>query len=94
MAQVNYHTALIVGAGPGLSASLARAFATAGLQVALAARSTSKLDAIAGETGAKTFACDAADPAEVVELVRQRGGANRRAGRGRLQRQLSPARPC
>jgi NAD(P)-dependent dehydrogenase (short-subunit alcohol dehydrogenase family) len=68
MAQVNYRTTLIVGAGPGLSASLARAFAAAGLQVALAARSRSKLDAIAGDTGAKTFACDAADPAAVERL--------------------------
>jgi NAD(P)-dependent dehydrogenase (short-subunit alcohol dehydrogenase family) len=68
MAQVSYRTALIVGAGPGLSASLARALAAAGLQVALAARSTAKLAALAGETGAKTFACDAAAPADVAQL--------------------------
>ncbi len=41
---MNYSSALIVGAGSGLSASLARAFAKAGMKVALAARSTAKLD--------------------------------------------------
>ena len=35
-----YRTALIVGAGSGLSASLARLFSKTGMQVALAARST------------------------------------------------------
>src|SRR5215208_1976230 len=68
MADMNYRAALIVGAGSGLSASLARAFAAAGLKVALAARSTAKLETIAGETGAKTFTCDAAAPADVAQL--------------------------
>ncbi|MFL5103418.1 MAG: SDR family NAD(P)-dependent oxidoreductase [Xanthobacteraceae bacterium] len=68
MADMNYRAALIVGAGSGLSASLARAFAAVGLKVALAARSTAKLETIAGETGAKTFACDAAAPADVAQL--------------------------
>ncbi len=40
---MNYNSALIVGAGSGLSASLARAFAKSGMSVALAARSTDKL---------------------------------------------------
>ena len=39
----NYRTALIVGAGSGLSASLARLFSKNGMKVALAARSTGKL---------------------------------------------------
>ncbi len=68
MTQNTYRVALIVGAGPGLSASLARAFATAGMKVGLVARSTAKLAAIAGETGAKSFACDASQPAEVDKL--------------------------
>ena len=54
-----YRTALIVGAGHGLSASLARTLAGAGLKVALAGRSPAKLAPLAEETGAKTFACDA-----------------------------------
>jgi len=63
-----YNTALIVGAGFGLSASLARVLAKAGLKVALAARSASKLDAVARETGAATFSCDAVDRNQVVAL--------------------------
>jgi len=62
--------ALIVGAGRGLSASLARACAKRGMKVALAARDTEKLAALARETGAKTYACDAADPAAVEALFK------------------------
>ena len=40
---MDYKSALIVGAGSGLSASLARAFAKAGMKIALAARSIDKL---------------------------------------------------
>jgi NADP-dependent 3-hydroxy acid dehydrogenase YdfG len=58
---VTYKSALIVGAGSGLSASLARAFATAGMSVALAARSAAKLDEFVKETGAKAYNCDAAN---------------------------------
>jgi NAD(P)-dependent dehydrogenase (short-subunit alcohol dehydrogenase family) len=68
MTQITYRVALIVGAGPGLSASLARAFATAGIKVGLVARSTAKLAAVAGETGAKSFTCDASQPADVEKL--------------------------
>jgi NAD(P)-dependent dehydrogenase (short-subunit alcohol dehydrogenase family) len=65
---MNYTSALIVGAGSGLSASLARVFAKAGLSVALAARSTDKLAALAQETGAKTYACDASRREQVDKL--------------------------
>ena len=61
-------TALIVGAGPGLSASLARACAAEGFTVTLAARDTAKLETLARETGAKAVACDATDPAAVAQL--------------------------
>jgi NAD(P)-dependent dehydrogenase (short-subunit alcohol dehydrogenase family) len=64
-------TALIVGAGSGLSASLARLFSREGMQVALAARDTNKLAALASETGAMTWACDASDAAQVDELFRR-----------------------
>ena len=63
-----YRTALIVGAGRGLSASLARAFARSGMQVALAARDAAKLDALCSETGATAFACDAQEPSQVARL--------------------------
>jgi NAD(P)-dependent dehydrogenase (short-subunit alcohol dehydrogenase family) len=65
---IPYRIALIVGAGPGLSASLARTFAKAGLCVALAARSPGKLKAIAEEIGGETFACDATSREEVTKL--------------------------
>ena len=54
-----YKSALIVGAGSGLSASLARVFARAGMKVALAARDARKLTALAQETGARAYECDA-----------------------------------
>ncbi len=60
--------ALIVGTGPGLSASFARALAKAGHTVALAARRTDKLTALAAETGASLHACDATDAAAVAAL--------------------------
>jgi NAD(P)-dependent dehydrogenase (short-subunit alcohol dehydrogenase family) len=71
MQHIVYDTALIVGAGPGLSASLARAFAQAGLKVALAARATGKLDAVARESGASTFACDATKCEEIARLFQE-----------------------
>jgi NAD(P)-dependent dehydrogenase (short-subunit alcohol dehydrogenase family) len=63
-----YRTALIVGAGSGLSASLARLLAREGLTVALAARDPSKLKALCEETGATAFDCDAQDEAQVARL--------------------------
>ena len=65
---MEYTSALIVGAGSGLSASVARAFAQAGMKIALAARSTDDLAALAKETNAKTYACDAGDGAQVDRL--------------------------
>lgn len=63
-----YETALIVGAGSGLSASLARKLAREGFRLALAARNTEKLSALASETRARAFACDAADVDSVARL--------------------------
>lgn len=68
MVEPAYRTALIVGVGGGLSASLARTFTKAGMSVALAARRVSELAALAQEIGGKAFACDAANRAEVVRL--------------------------
>ena len=62
-------TALIVGAGSGLSASLARLFAKDGMRVALAARDTSKLASLVKETSALPIACDAADPVQVEAML-------------------------
>jgi NAD(P)-dependent dehydrogenase (short-subunit alcohol dehydrogenase family) len=64
-------SALIVGAGSGLSASLARLLAAEGMQVALAARNAGKLADLARETGAQVFACDATQSREVEDLFGQ-----------------------
>ena len=71
-------TALIVGVGTGLSASLARLCAKQDMRVALAARDAQKLGELASETGGKAYACDASDPASVAtlfEAVAADGGA-------------------
>ena len=57
--------ALIVGAGSGLSASLARQCAAAGMNVALAARNIEKLKDFGS---AQLHRCDAAEPAQVSAL--------------------------
>jgi len=72
-ASAGARSALVVGAGAGLSASLARRFVADGMQVALAARDTAKLGALAGETGARCYDCDVADPAAVAALFERFG---------------------
>jgi NAD(P)-dependent dehydrogenase (short-subunit alcohol dehydrogenase family) len=65
---IPYRVALIVGAGSGISASVARGLSSAGLRVGLAARNIEKLAPLATETRAETFAVDASDPAAVARL--------------------------
>ncbi|MGF1628846.1 MAG: SDR family NAD(P)-dependent oxidoreductase [Kiloniellaceae bacterium] len=64
-------TVLIVGAGAGLSAAVARRFARDGARVALAARRPEKLGGLAKELNARTYACDVADRAAVDAMVAQ-----------------------
>jgi NAD(P)-dependent dehydrogenase (short-subunit alcohol dehydrogenase family) len=68
MAGIGYARALVVGAGAGLSAALARAFAAAGMKVALAARTTAKLAPLTRDVAAEIVACDASRPEDVVKL--------------------------
>ena len=68
MADLVYRRALIIGAGAGISASLARMLAAEGVSVGLAARNTEKLAPLEREIGAVAFAADAADPAAVARL--------------------------
>jgi len=68
---------LIVGAGPGLSASLAKKFNSEGCNVALAARHTEKLDDLCRETGAQAFGCDATDQDSVAGLFKALDKAGR-----------------
>jgi len=74
--------ALIVGGGPGISASCARLFARQDMQVAVAARDIGKpaLTTLAREHGVALIACDASDPSSVASLfdeVRSRLGPPR-----------------
>jgi len=71
MATLPYRTALIVGAGAGISASVARALAAAGLKVGVAARNVEKLAPLATDIGAERFAVDAVDPAAVAHLFEE-----------------------
>jgi NAD(P)-dependent dehydrogenase (short-subunit alcohol dehydrogenase family) len=68
MAERRFNTALVVGAGSGLSASLARVLAQEGIKVALAARTPADLAALVEATGALPFSCDASKRAEVEKL--------------------------
>jgi len=68
MSEINYRTALIVGVGAGLSASVARTFNKAGMTIALAARRAGELSALATEVRGKAFACDATDLGQVAKL--------------------------
>ena len=61
-------TALIVGAGSGVSAAIARKFAGAGLSVALASRQPAKLSVLCNEIGSQAFACDASQSEDVTRL--------------------------
>lgn len=66
----NTEVALIVGGGPGTSASCARRFAKEGMQVAIAARTPDKpvIEKLESEFGVHPYPCDAADPEAVATL--------------------------
>lgn len=68
VATAAYKNAVIVGAGAGLSASIARLFAREGMRVLLAARTVDDLADLAKETDAKLVACDATRQEQVAEL--------------------------
>jgi NAD(P)-dependent dehydrogenase (short-subunit alcohol dehydrogenase family) len=62
--------ALIVGGGPGISASCARLFAENGMSVCVAARNPDKpvLQDLGKTHGVRRYACDASEPAAVAQL--------------------------
>jgi NAD(P)-dependent dehydrogenase (short-subunit alcohol dehydrogenase family) len=62
--------AVIVGGGPGISASCARLFAQNGMQVGIAARNPDKpvLQNLARTHDVRRYACDASEPAAVAML--------------------------
>ena len=69
-----YKSALIVGVGEGLSASLTRLLRREGLAVAIAARDRAKLGRLCAETGAQAFSCDAQDEAQVRRVFAETEG--------------------
>ena len=66
----DYKTALIIGAGVGISASLARALSREGLQVGLVGRNPTKLHELARETQAAVFQTDASDATAVGQMFK------------------------
>ena len=76
MPYTRYNTALIVGAGSGLSAALARVLAKEGIKVALASRSIDDLSALMQETGAQAYRCDASRSADVERLFTELDAAS------------------
>jgi NAD(P)-dependent dehydrogenase (short-subunit alcohol dehydrogenase family) len=66
--------AVVTGASSGLGAEVARSLASAGAQVALVARRQDRLEALAGETGGRSFPCDLLDDAQLRGLIAQVSG--------------------
>ena len=62
------NSALIVGAGRGLSAAFARRLSDNGYKIALAARNIDKLSSITSDCNAICKACDCSDPQSISEL--------------------------
>ena len=61
-------TAIIIGAGEGLSASLARKLHARGNKLVLAARNIDKLEQLQKETGATLVTCDATNANDIAQV--------------------------
>ncbi|WP_244816448.1 SDR family NAD(P)-dependent oxidoreductase [Caballeronia sp. Lep1P3] len=68
MSDIPYKSALIIGAGPGISGSLTRSLRARNLQVVIAARNVEKLAPLVDETGAIALPVDAANAGEMERL--------------------------
>lgn len=68
MTDIPYRSALILGAGPGISGSLTRRLRAAGLPVVVASRHVERLAPLAAETGAVALPVDAGDAGQVERL--------------------------
>ncbi|WP_044043534.1 SDR family NAD(P)-dependent oxidoreductase [Caballeronia insecticola] len=68
MSDIPYRSALIIGAGPGISASLTRRLRAANIPVVIAARRVDKLASLVDETGAIALPVDASDAGEIDAL--------------------------
>jgi NAD(P)-dependent dehydrogenase (short-subunit alcohol dehydrogenase family) len=68
MTDIPYRSALIIGAGPGISASVTRLLRSIGIPVVIAARHVDKLASLVDQTGAIALPVDATDAAQVAQL--------------------------
>jgi NAD(P)-dependent dehydrogenase (short-subunit alcohol dehydrogenase family) len=68
MNDIPYRSALIIGAGPGISASLTRLLRAADIPVVVASRHVDRLAQLANQTGAIALPVDAAEAAQVERL--------------------------
>lgn len=68
MIEIPYGSALIIGAGSGISGSLARLLRSAGIPVVVAARNIEKLAPLVDETGAIALRADASDASQIERL--------------------------
>jgi NAD(P)-dependent dehydrogenase (short-subunit alcohol dehydrogenase family) len=67
---VSKRVCIITGVGPGTGSALARRFAAGGYQIALLARTESRLRELAAELpGARAYPCDVADEAQIAETL-------------------------
>ena len=71
MPKLSNKVVLVTGASSGIGAAIARLFAREGARLALASRSSDKLQALASSLGAHAFpvAADMTDPAQVRRMV-------------------------
>lgn len=68
MADIPYRSALIIGAGPGISGSLTRLLRAAGMPVVIASRNVDRLASLVDQTGAIALPVDAGDAGQVERL--------------------------
>ena len=61
--------ALVTGASKGIGRGIAAALAAEGARVAISSRSRERIEAAAGEIGARAFVHDSADPAAAAGLI-------------------------
>lgn len=78
--------AIILGAGPGLGQALARRFARGGMDIALLARDTARLDVLSREIAGETGVTVRGYPADATDLV------GFRAAIERVMADMGPAR--